>query len=496
VIPRIRPFVRQFETHQQLVGRIRPALSRRAPQLDAIIVPASRPATSLATAVTLARDASCDLVVLCSRDAEATEVTKLFATQEFRRGTAVSIPPGYSLPISDFASSRLVQDELPFFCQSPNGDLSVKRNAGLLLGRMLGWQRMFFMDDDIRNISTDDLFATVGMLGDYIAAGMRVTDFPDNSVVCHAHRETGGPQDIFVSGSVLAVDPQQTVGFFPDIYNEDWLFFYEDACSHNLGWSGRNATQLEYDPFAEPGRATRQEFGDVLAEGLYALLHQGAGVPAATLGYWQQFLMARKEFLLDVRHRAWMAAPEVQERMTIAVETALEYLGALDAPMFVRYIRAWQRDLQYWAQVMEAVRPSSSLKAALQRLRLEPASGNSAPVLGRVKVLQMATTKQRPKPLDDRLLRGRHRKGPTDARTVLRSTPNGNSLPLSSANPGPREQEMSRVLSDVYRDPEPGALTSQAQNSELDKLRKHAVPVRQADATGLGLRAELEHSAL
>ena len=52
-----------------------PALNRRAPQLDAIVVPASRPATSLDSAVTLARDAACDLVVLCSQDAKAAEVT-------------------------------------------------------------------------------------------------------------------------------------------------------------------------------------------------------------------------------------------------------------------------------------------------------------------------------------------------------------------------------------------------------------------------------------
>jgi len=35
---------------------------------------------------------------------------------------------------------------------------------------------------------------------------MRVTDFPDNSVVCHAHHQTEASRDVFVSGSVPAVN--------------------------------------------------------------------------------------------------------------------------------------------------------------------------------------------------------------------------------------------------------------------------------------------------
>jgi hypothetical protein len=42
--------------------------------------------------------------------------------------------------------------------------------------------------------------------------------------------------------------------------------FYNDARARRLGWSGRNATQLHYDPFGQPRRAERQEFSDALAE--------------------------------------------------------------------------------------------------------------------------------------------------------------------------------------------------------------------------------------
>ena len=76
------------------------------------------------------------------------------------------------------------------------------------------------------------------MLGSYATAGMRVSRFPDNSAVCHANRATGGLQDVFVTGAALAVDCQKDIGFFPDIYNEDWLFFFDNASHRLLGSSG------------------------------------------------------------------------------------------------------------------------------------------------------------------------------------------------------------------------------------------------------------------
>ena len=143
---------------------------------------------------------------------------------------------------------------------------------------------------------------------------MLVTDFPDNSVVCHAHRQTGAFQDVFISGSVLAVNCPEVTSFFPDIYNEDWLFFYDDARARRLGGSGRNATQLHYDPFGQPSRAECQEFGDALAEGLYALLHLGAGAADATRDYWDHFLAARRQFLADIWSRT---APTRHDRRSV-----------------------------------------------------------------------------------------------------------------------------------------------------------------------------------
>jgi hypothetical protein len=381
VLLRILPYIRQretrirqYETHRQLAGRAHPGswrVGRADP--DAIIVPASRTADNLEQAIWLAQAAGCWLVVLCSREARAADVGEQFAEKRFTKGVAVDIPADYQHPWLDFISSDLARDTGSPVCVNPNGDLSTKRNLGLLLAKMLGWSRIFFMDDDVRGVSLADLRATVSTLDRYRTVGMRVTDYADNSAVCHAHRATGADQDVFVSGSVLAVNCQQPFGFFPEIYNEDWLFFYDDVRTKRLGWSGRDVTQLPYDPFENVGRAERQEFGDVLAEGLYGLLHVGSDLTTVPARYWDDFLATRKKFLEGIISRADSVAPEIAQNIVRAVQTAMLCLMQVQPKMFEDYIHSWRADLRIWAERLETVARVGSIEEALESLALGPA---------------------------------------------------------------------------------------------------------------------------
>jgi len=95
---------RQYHTHRQLLTRTRAKLGEGS--LDAIIVPASRPAANLDHAVTLARALGCWLVVLCSLKARAVEVNELLALRNFRRGVVVDIDENYQHPRLDFVTSK------------------------------------------------------------------------------------------------------------------------------------------------------------------------------------------------------------------------------------------------------------------------------------------------------------------------------------------------------------------------------------------------------
>lgn len=385
---------RQFSTHRQLLARTSTRRSRAG--LDAIIVPASRPAANLDHAVTLARALNCQLAVLCSRQARGAEVNDLLATRNVARAIVVDMPPGYRLPDVEFATSKLL--DLDYLPGSPNGDLSAKRNIGVLLARKLGWQRIFFLDDDIRDLNASDVHDAALMLGPLDAVGMRAVDYPDNSVVCHGHRETGAYQDVFISGSALAVNVAGRTPFFPDIYNEDWFHFYHAAATQKLGWSGRDVTQLCYDPFADPRRAAVQEFGDMMAEGLFGLLHFRLGAERATGDYWQAFLTARMRFLAGVRDRAETVEPYLRQRIVTSVDAAQDCANRIEPRLCEQYVSLWLQDLARWDQHLTDVRRRSSVVRALGDLGLTLAERNPYVMAGIVRARNVAVAASRGMP--------------------------------------------------------------------------------------------------
>jgi hypothetical protein len=188
--------------------------------------------------------------------------------------------------------------------------------------------------------------------------------------VCHARREVGEYQGVFVSGSALAVDCRVPFDFFPDLYNEDWLFFHRDAAEGRLATPGSLAEQLAYDPFADPQRAASQEFGDVIAEGLYALLHDGRGTEAADEEFWGQFLQSRNAVLDDVIRRLPAARPGLRVEISKAIGAAQQVLWDITPKMCSEYVAAWQRDLGRWGKLLANLRAASSAESALGAMKL------------------------------------------------------------------------------------------------------------------------------
>ncbi|HYA51305.1 MAG TPA: hypothetical protein VEG33_09060 [Streptosporangiaceae bacterium] len=195
---------------------------------------------------------------------------------------------------------------------------------------------------------------------------------------------------MFVSGSVLAIDCTAPIGFFPDIYNEDWLFFYNDTVERRLAWSGLYATQLHYDPFDDPRRAAGQEFGDVLAEGLYALLHNNRNAGYATRDYWIDFLSARRKFLDAITVRAGKARPEVRQKMLASVAAARECSAQIEPSLCEHYVRLWRKDLAYWEQVLKETPRLSSVTEALGQLGLMPTAAMLNPSDGQADLARLA----------------------------------------------------------------------------------------------------------
>jgi hypothetical protein len=358
----------QHASHSGLVPLIEPAASS-VTSIDAVIVPSARSRDSIVEAARLASRLKTPLVVLCSRDSRRDEVIE-FVKPRARDVNVVAVDVRereVDLGVT-FHTTEILR-RTPFRRTS---DTSVKRNLGLLLARSQGWRRVLFLDDDILVPSAHDVGRAACMLDDFEVVGLRLGGFPDNSVVCHANRQMGRRQDTFVGAGALLVNIDAVTSFFPSIYNEDWLFLLDQRGLRRLMATRRvTANQQPYDPFADPERASQEEFGDVLAEGIFALLDVHRPIADATESYWRLFIQDRRNLILDLQRHA-LRRPESDRRrhMLASLEAAVNSLNKITPEFCVVYLRAWHDDLNRWQERLRATSTPVDLDVALKELGL------------------------------------------------------------------------------------------------------------------------------
>lgn len=344
-------------------------------RLDAIVVSSARPAGNTRPALDLGAMLGVPVLLMCSHDTRSDDA----ADNASRSGADCVVidlteDPERGLPA--FATSAFAEA-----IAGSHGDLSHKRNLALTLGKLCGWRRLLFLDDDIRDLDAGQVRRATAALEHRAAVGMLAIEFPDNSVVCHAHRASGGEQGVFVSGSALAVNLRRADTFFPQIYNEDWLFLAPHLDRREVAAVGE-VRQLEYRPFANPGRAETQEFGDVLAEGLIGYLHSARLYPPPDIEYWETFLDERATFIATSRKGCVAAAAN---DAVSALDIAEDAWSRISAPTLADYVAAWVDDLAMWRQFVVGLPRVADLAAAIDYLghSAEYVTSNSIPSLPR-----------------------------------------------------------------------------------------------------------------
>jgi hypothetical protein len=258
-------------------------------------------------------------------------------------------------------------------------DVSIKRNLGLAVARMLRWRRVAFLDDDLTDLDARDIRAAAGLLRDYNVSAMRNVGFPDNSVVCHARREVGLPQDVFVGGGAMAVRINARTPFFPTIYNEDWLFLVGRRNVERVAVHGR-VRQDSYDPYLSPERARSEEFGDCLAEGLFSLSDHDRPMRAADERFWRAFLTDRIAMIDEILRRLDRRVPDERRiRIIQALKVARGRCQIIQPDFCVAYLKAWQHDLDVWKRFQTGLPHRDDPAAAFAALGLRAYVYSAAP---------------------------------------------------------------------------------------------------------------------
>jgi hypothetical protein len=351
--------------HRQLVWKADDSSAQA--KVDAIIVPTARPVAYLKDAAAAALSLGCPLITLHSQKWTSAHEAFQYLGQSVDL-IAIDMPEAGELRLPPLETTRLLAGTI----FERRTDVSTKRNLALVLCRALGWERVVFLDDDIRVPDPADLRKAVGLLDTHTTVGLRIGGFPDNSMVCHAFRKAGGRQATFVGGGALAVEVKRNCSFFPNVYNEDWFYMLDAEKRLQSVATVGEVLQYPYDPYL-PGRARMEEFGDVLAEGTFWLLDQGKTVADGDLAHWRDFLEERRRFIEQVRAMVGASAAiesGEQRRMAVALTAAHGRLRRITPQLCVDYLQAWAADQSRWQRHIQGVpcQPHKPKEGALRSL--------------------------------------------------------------------------------------------------------------------------------
>jgi hypothetical protein len=337
-------------------------------RVDAIIVPTARPVFHLREAAAVAESLGCPLVTFHSQKWSSADAAAQYLGRTAIDLIAIDLPEPADLRLPDLATSQLLAKTI----FKRRTDISTKRNLALLLSNMVGWERVVFLDDDIQVPDPGDLNKAAGLLDTHTAVGLRNMGYPDNSVVCHAFRATGGRQGTFIGGGAMAVEVKRNRSFFPDIYNEDWFYVLNGGKRLQSVATVGQVVQKPYDPYRTTDRARAEEFGDVLAEGSFWLLDQGKTVSDGGLTHWRDFLHSRRRFIKHVLDTVKESVTESAERarMVEALKAAQGRCALITPELCVDYMQAWVADQETWRRHFAGVlkRSKQPLEVALAAL--------------------------------------------------------------------------------------------------------------------------------
>ena len=381
--------LRVIPSHRGLIDDLGAIDKDREPRtrLDAIIVPTFRTPTHLDKAARVARLAQplhneppIPLIYLCSGDASVGGVWDHLSEPkrkvDTRNITPIQLPEGYKLP-----GLHLDTDRIPIPGYSRERDIATKRNIGLALARIAGWNTVLFLDDDIGGIEQSHLNH---MLRGFDHPERQVVGWSygstfegdplasDNSQVHHVYRMLDGEVETFIGGGSTAVRITNDTALFPNIYGEDWLFY------SGMMRRGRSALaragDLAQSPkdvfgYGQEKISVDEEFGDTLAEGLFRAQHFDRSLTDPKFqseSYWWFIDHARKGFITKLQEG--LPTGEPYDHMNNVLAASFARHDNTWPKKLTEYTKAWLNDLDKWSEWYNGLPSLGSVDDALSYL--------------------------------------------------------------------------------------------------------------------------------
>lgn len=226
-----------------------------------------------------------------------------------------------------------------------NWDLPLKRNFALIHAIQNQYENILLIDDDIDGITERILNKGIAALRLNNIVGCLVDGFADTSVIGHIEQKYGEQYYPFLSGNFLFINPLNAESFFPLIYNEDWLFMIP-SINQNKVASVDFIKQKIFNPFDNINRIKLQEFGEIIAEGLFELISQSRFKDRYSDLFWDDYITYRKTYVQELLMQA-------DNNLVSFLNESLSIIEVIKSSHCIDFIKDWEEDISTFKKMLK-----------------------------------------------------------------------------------------------------------------------------------------------
>ncbi len=297
-------------------------------KIDAIFIPTIGVRDSLKILVNELKKYTPNIILLMT--ANSANIEKLYEDVEIITFTKKD----HSLFLASYSSSQ--NPSLSFISDY---DIPTKRNFAIEYAKFKGYKRIGLIDDDIF-ITKDQIMRAAYFLSHHAnIVGFYSLLFPDKSVIglIEAHLKQISPS-VALSGNCLFFDIEKTEGFFPYVYNEDWIFIIRNLIKQEV--LGIGIVKHGYhEPWKNLNRIKFEQFGNIIARGIrHCDISNMRAIPD-TISYWNDTYKSYYEWLEELLKLSIQS-----NSFTTQIDTAIEALKAFNGREISEFIQTLNRE--------------------------------------------------------------------------------------------------------------------------------------------------------
>jgi len=236
------------------------------------------------------------------------------------------------------------------------------RNYAVLLALAWGADYLLMIDDDIVIERGQTVDISFQLLRKYEAVGTRTVGMCDDSIVGHLSRQVVHAQYDYMTFQDAGLDLRSTAYYFPNVYNEDLVFYTFQGQGKQFARSGKVKQLTKRIEASIDATLVFQEQGELILLGTTESVNRGNEELMLDTNFWSKILKDRTAELRELED-LYSRRRLVDRRKVFKI--IMKYHQRVKPIVFVSFYQKYRDGIKSWRSILTRVRDKGRMVEAV-----------------------------------------------------------------------------------------------------------------------------------